>query len=907
MYFATGNSRTTSPDANGYTTFLVPLAGPANSATGVRVGASANGYHSQTLDRSISQNDLAAGIDVDLRLSRICQSRMTGGIVLDPDGRPVAGAAVSFNYRQATTDADGRFVIDAPFDMAAPRNGDVTITPIATPPGDRPDLSGSGTNIRVSGCQPFQTTLYLSYNPRGVVRYGTVVVNVKAPDGTPIPNAVVNVWPAPEGRTDADGVARFEQVEVGTQDPQTGAEPAPAQRSAYVTAGTFDGTGQPMQWWPQQKFTTNRLAPGATEVIDMVLDPVRFGTVTGTVVDAVTNEPLGNVDGGMFSPEYRPFRSAADGRFTLPNVRLYQTPPTPFSIGTNDTATHWAKGIGVNLPAGETSLDVTLPMLRRCANASVVGTVVAEGTLAPIGGATVRGTGYGLPSTTTAADGSFSLSFPPQDRENSPYRVTLEASAPGFNPNTRDINIFCGAQLVVDFAPPPPGYGTVTGTVRDNTGAPAGNIFVGSSWGGATRTAPDGTYTLTGAPSNADGTARSWIVTAVPPSDGQLLPASAPISVAAGQSAQADLALTLRDVAPPPNRAPVARITPASPTTAEGTPITLSGAMSTDADGDTLTFAWDVDGDGFDDGGLESLTVAAPQPGAHDIRLRVSDSKGLSNITTASLVVTNVAPTVELGDNVIIGPNGIFNRPAIGFTDPGADTEFRATVDWGDGSGQQPLTLAGRFFDLVHDFGDPATYTVTVQVCDRSDACGTDSVAITVSADPLPNVSPSARVSGPSETPVGRAVTFDASASFDPDGLSVTYAWDTDGDGSFDDGSGASVSFTPSGAGSVEVVVLVTDVDGASATASAVVRVLADTGPSTDPGTDPVTPAPPPAVPAQTPAPTTAPTTAPEVTYPSGGLPATGSSSRSGVDLALSLCVLGLGLLVMARRRPARR
>ena len=38
--------------------------------------------------------------------------------------------------------------------------------------------------------------------------------------------------------------------------------------------------------------------------------------------------------------------------------------------------------------------------------------------------------------------------------------------------------------------------------------------------------------------------------------------------------------------------------------------------MSTDADGDTLTFAWDVDGDGFDDGGLESLTIATPATGS---------------------------------------------------------------------------------------------------------------------------------------------------------------------------------------------------------------------------------------------------------------------------------------------------
>jgi hypothetical protein len=245
----------------------------------------------------------------------------------------------------------------------------------------------------------------------------------------------------------------------------------------------------------------------------------------------------------------------------------------------------------------------------------VVGTVVANDTLQPIAGATVRDTTYGSGSATTAADGTFAVSFAPRNADNSAFTLVLQASASGFNPLSKTVTLFCGAQLVVDFAPPPPGYGTVTGTVRDASGGVVGKLFVGSSWGSATTTADDGTYTLTGAPSNPDGSARTWSVSAVPPSSNLAdLPATVSVSVAAGQTVTADLTLGTRDAGPPPNRAPVAVISPAAPSTPEGTAVTLSATSSSDADDDALTYAWDVNGDGVDDGTSSTLTVTPPHP-----------------------------------------------------------------------------------------------------------------------------------------------------------------------------------------------------------------------------------------------------------------------------------------------------
>jgi large repetitive protein len=57
-------------------------------------------------------------------------------------------------------------------------------------------------------------------------------------------------------------------------------------------------------------------------------------------------------------------------------------------------------------------------------------------------------------------------------------------------------------------------------------------------------------------------------------------------------------------------------------------------------------------------------------------------------------------------------------------------------------------------------------------------------------------------------------VTFDASASTDPDGEIIAYEWDLDGDGRFDDGEGEVVEYTYTQEGEFEVTLQVTDNNG---------------------------------------------------------------------------------------------
>jgi glucose/arabinose dehydrogenase/PKD repeat protein len=68
-------------------------------------------------------------------------------------------------------------------------------------------------------------------------------------------------------------------------------------------------------------------------------------------------------------------------------------------------------------------------------------------------------------------------------------------------------------------------------------------------------------------------------------------------------------------------------------------------------------------------------------------------------------------------------------------------------------------------------------------------------------------------------------VNFNGSASSDPEGLTLTYAWDLDGDGAFDDSAAANPSFTYASSGTITVRLRVTDNQGLADVAALVISV----------------------------------------------------------------------------------
>ena len=98
------------------------------------------------------------------------------------------------------------------------------------------------------------------------------------------------------------------------------------------------------------------------------------------------------------------------------------------------------------------------------------------------------------------------------------------------------------------------------------------------------------------------------------------------------------------------NRPPVAVAT-ATPTTGPA-PLTVNfdGTGSSDPDtGDTITFAWDLDGDGaYDDSAAPQPTYTYSSQGTYNASLRVTDGHAASGTDTVTITVGNTAPTANI-------------------------------------------------------------------------------------------------------------------------------------------------------------------------------------------------------------------------------------------------------------------
>jgi PKD repeat protein len=81
--------------------------------------------------------------------------------------------------------------------------------------------------------------------------------------------------------------------------------------------------------------------------------------------------------------------------------------------------------------------------------------------------------------------------------------------------------------------------------------------------------------------------------------------------------------------------------------------VAFNGAASSDPDGDVLTYAWDLDGDGaFDDAAAATASYTYTQPGTYTATLRVSDPSAAAGTSSVIISVGNTPPTAVINTPV---------------------------------------------------------------------------------------------------------------------------------------------------------------------------------------------------------------------------------------------------------------
>src|SRR5258706_6299817 len=163
----------------------------------------------------------------------------------------------------------------------------------------------------------------------------------------------------------------------------------------------------------------------------------------------------------------------------------------------------------------------------------------------------------------------------------------------------------------------------------------------------------------------------------------------------------------------------------------------LRFASFSDQDAST---SWSATVDYGDGSGAAALSLAADKtftldhlfrPGSWVVRVVVTDDAGAAGSGSFRVVVTNLAPTVNLGGALDL-PFDPTLRQSGTFSDPGTTETYFATVDYGDGSGGRALILTGTSFLLDHQYSTAGTYTVSVTVTDSDGASGSATLAVTV-------------------------------------------------------------------------------------------------------------------------------------------------------------------------------
>jgi len=228
-----------------------------------------------------------------------------------------------------------------------------------------------------------------------------------------------------------------------------------------------------------------------------------------------------------------------------------------------------------------------------------------------------------------------------------------------------------------------------------------------------------------------------------------------------------------------------------------GQTVSFDASDSYDPDGFITQYLWDFNADGvYTDtfqGGQETPTHTFNDAGTFNVKVKVRDNS--TGSTVSDPVIVNV--TLEVNDPPVAvaeatSPTHILEDESVSFDGAASYDPDGTVVDWQwdfNGDGTYGDACSGGMTTPTALFPNPGTFNVKLKVVDNEGGVGILATPIQVIADDVPNVPPIASAIAVTSTDINACgtVEFDASGSFDADGILAQYLWDFNGDGTFGD------------------------------------------------------------------------------------------------------------------------
>ncbi|MGB6382393.1 MAG: PKD domain-containing protein, partial [Syntrophobacteria bacterium] len=217
--------------------------------------------------------------------------------------------------------------------------------------------------------------------------------------------------------------------------------------------------------------------------------------------------------------------------------------------------------------------------------------------------------------------------------------------------------------------------------------------------------------------------------------------------------------------------------------------VTLAGNASSGADGYRLFYreegrSYNYGSPDWEGTGTTCIIPGLDESTTYHFVVRAFNDNGESGNSNEEHLYpsgTNQAPTASITASPTSGDAPL----SVSFNDSGSNDPDGSIVSysWNFGDG-----TSGTGVTAGHTYNNSGNYTVSLTVTDDNGATDSASTVIQVTTAPVPNQAPTASFTAtPTSGDAPLPVSFNASASSDPDGTIVSYSWNF-GDGTSDTG-----------------------------------------------------------------------------------------------------------------------